>query len=221
MMKALIFDFDGLILDTETTEYRSFQQLAEPYGLELSIEMWHQWVGTLNGRSHAMSYVYEQIQQSHGVIEMKSLESTFFEIFETLIAKQEILPGVHEMIQQAKKHQLLLAIASSSQYDWVSHFLKKHHLIEYFDHIQTRDNVQHVKPHPEIYLTALQHLKIHASDAIAFEDSSVGSRAAKAAGLYCIVVPNIITAQQNFDHVDLVVESMAQLTIQDLQKLKP
>lgn len=218
MIKAFIFDFDGLILDTETTEYRAFYQLAMQYGVELHVEQWLKWVGTLNGKAHAMEYVYQQLVKTKAQLSIEELEDSFQKLFEELILKQNVLPGVRELLILAKRYQLRLGIASSSDMKWVSRFLHQHQLNSYFDHIQTRDHVKKVKPDPEIYQKALYHLQVEASEAIAFEDSEVGSTAAKRAGIACVVVPNLITQHQNFEHVDLVVSSMEVLNIELLIK---
>jgi putative hydrolase of the HAD superfamily len=207
MIKAFIFDFDGLLVDTETTEYLSFYELGKQVGVDLQIELWHTWVGSVGGRERAITYLSQQLGDTSPA-RLVQLEQQFNHIFDANIINQPLLPGVKEILAEAKQHHLKLAIASSSDFAWVSHFLRKFDLLSWFDHVQTRDNVQRVKPDPEIYLKALQGLGIASHEAIAFEDSFVGSCAAKAAGITCIVIPNMVTKTLDFSHVDQIVNSL-------------
>ena len=212
MIKALIFDFDGLLVDTETTEYLSFHELGKQVGVDLHIELGHTWVGSVGGRERAIAYLSQQLGDTSPARQVQ-LEHQFNVIFDANIAHQSLLPGVREVLVAAKHHQLKLAIASSSDYAWVSSFLRKFDLLSIFDHVQTRDNVSRVKPDPEIYLKALHGLAVSPDEAIAFEDSYVGSCAAKAAGITCIVVPNLVTKSLDFSHVDQVVNSLLDVDI--------
>ncbi len=213
MIKALIFDFDGLLVDTETTEYLSFYELGKQVGVDLPIELWHTWVGSVGGRERAIAYLSQQLGDTSPARQVE-LEHQFNLIFDVNIEKQGLLPGVREVLASAKQHKLKLAIASSSDYAWVSSFLRRFDLLSVFDYVQTRDHVTRVKPDPEIYLKALQGLAIAADEAIAFEDSYVGSCAAKAAGITCIVVPNLVTKSLDFSHVDQVIASLLDVDVE-------
>ncbi len=220
MIKALILDFDGTIVDTETLEHQAFQQLAAGYGMQFPMEVWSTWVGTVGGRDRAFEYLIHRLDEGHvqggPSYSLEDMHTVFLAIYHGLSLQQQVMSGVRELIAQGIHMHLKLGIASSSTDDWVTSHLKQHDLFTHFDHIQTRDGVKHVKPAPDIYLAALQKLGVEPYEAIAIEDSRVGSLAAKAAGMYCVVIPNEVTLQQNFDHVDLVLPTLSGVELSDL-----
>lgn len=112
--------------------------------------------------------------------------------------------------------RLKIGLASSSYKNWVEQFLIELNILHYFDVIQTRDNVKKVKPDPEIYQNVVKLLGLEPSEAIAFEDSLNGSKAALAAGLNCVVVPNRITQYLPFDNYHLRLDSMSDKSLQDV-----
>jgi HAD superfamily hydrolase (TIGR01509 family) len=109
-----------------------------------------------------------------------------------------------------------LAVASSSPRSWVGGHLERLGIIDHFDHLRCADDVRQVKPDPELYLAALAALGVAAHEAIALEDSPNGVLAAKRAGLFCVAVPNSLTRQMPLDHADRLVDSLADLPLQDL-----
>lgn len=108
----------------------------------------------------------------------------------------------------AKKLNLKIGLASSSRISWIEPYLTKHHLAHYFDSICTADHVENVKPDAELYLQSINKLNVAANEAISFEDSLNGFRAAKAAGLHCVIVPNELTKDFEFSDYDLIMSSM-------------
>jgi len=89
-------------------------------------------------------------------------------------------------------------------------------LVDYFDCICTSDDVQNIKPDPELYLSVLHGLEVQAEAGFALEDSPIGVRAAKAAGLCCVAVPNILTRQLDLTHADFRLESLAEMPLEML-----
>jgi HAD superfamily hydrolase (TIGR01509 family) len=131
---------------------------------------------------------------------------------------KNILPGVEDYLKAAKSLGLKIGLASSSSLDWVEKYLKQFTLFDYFDCIYTRDDVKNVKPDPELYEKALQFFNISGDEAIAFEDSPNGLRAAKTAGLCCVAIPNEITAKLDFnsENYDIMLSSMVEKDVRDL-----
>jgi putative hydrolase of the HAD superfamily len=127
-----------------------------------------------------------------------------------------LLAGVELMLRQAKAQGLKLAIASSSYSNWVEPRLLQHDLYQYFDCIMTRDYVEKGKPAPDLYLKAIECLGMPIDRCIAIEDSPNGMRAALAAGLRCIAVPNALTCRLEAPQVSLTITSLADY---DLEKL--
>ena len=133
-----------------------------------------------------------------------------------LVEELNILPGVHETINDARTVGLRLAMASSSPRDWVVHHLHRLGIYDVFDCILTREDVTRVKPDPELFLSTVNYLSLTPAEAIVLEDSLNGVVAAKAAGIFCIAVPNPLTAQLDLDHADLILNSMADLDLHHL-----
>lgn len=210
-IKGLIFDFDGLILDTELPEFQAWQEIYQTYGMDFPLSEWSKALGASYAAFDPCDYLEEltgaQIDHMgiHALHKTRSL---------SLIYNQSILPGVVEMLNAARYQGMKLGLASSSDHDWIYSHLERLDLMAYFDAICTGDQVRRIKPHPDLYECALEKLRLEPGEAVAFEDSPNGITAAKAAGLYCIAVPNALTGQLNVNHADLVVESMAELPLE-------
>lgn len=199
MIKGLVFDFDGTILDTETPDFECWKQLFSDHGCELAQEDWCKVVGTnwdvFNPFDHLESKIGRAVDRDVLFEEQKR-------IFRELVKQQAPLPGVEAMLASAREMGLMLAVASSSGREWVEGHLERLGLLEYFSVVKTAEDVEKVKPDPALYKKAVAALGIEPFEAIAFEDSLHGVKAAKAAGLYCFAVPNSVTANLDFSHAD-------------------
>ena len=214
MIKALIFDFDGLIVDTESPDYESWQQVYQTYGCELAVEKWGQIVGgtgasDFDPHSHLEELCGQQLDREEIWISRRK------QYLDELSA-QPILPGVVDYLDDAERRGLKLAIASSSPENWVRGHLARLGLYQRFDAIKTADDVKRTKPDPELYLAILEALAQKPERALVFEDSPNGVKAAKAAGLFCVAVPNKLTAQLEFEKADLRLNSLAEIDLGDL-----
>lgn len=212
-IKALAFDFDGLILDTETTSYHAYHDVFRHYGQEIAIDVWQGWVGGIHTHKLACDYLEKLVGQQ---IEREEVIRLQQHLFQEKILCQELLPGVVDVLEAGKKIGLKIALASSASSEWAVGHLRRYHLLEYFDVLQTRDNVSNVKPHPEIYLRAAEALEVSPREVLAFEDSHVGTLAAKAAGTYCVAVPNDMTKHLSFGHVDLCLSSLVEMPLEEM-----
>jgi HAD superfamily hydrolase (TIGR01509 family) len=133
-----------------------------------------------------------------------------------MILAQEALPGVVRHLEEARAMALKLGVASSSTSDWVRGHLARLGILESFDCIRCRDDVTNAKPEPDLYISVLECLGVRASEAIAIEDSPNGVLAAKRAGLRCVAIPNSITAGLDLGQADLILGSLAELTLAEL-----
>jgi len=212
VIQALIFDFDGLILDTEWPDFRSWQETYQAYGCTLSRAEWSRWIGTL-GLFDPYAHLEEQLGRALDRAEVRALRRARFH---ALMDGQQMLPGVQTMIDAARQRGLQLGIASSSPRAWVWGFLEPLGLSATFDTVQCSDDVGATKPDPAAYLAALEALRVSARQAVALEDSPNGVQAAKRAGLYCLAVPNSMTRGLVLDQADLQVDSLADLSLDDL-----
>jgi HAD superfamily hydrolase (TIGR01509 family) len=218
MIRALVFDFDGLILDTEEPVYRSWLEVYQEHGEDLPFERWVQIVGSTTAGFHPQHHLEERLGRS---LTQEVLDRRVSRRTEMVLA-QKVLPGVVRHLQEAKAMGLKVGLASSSTSDWVTGHLARLGILESFDCIRCRDQVANAKPEPDLYLAVLECLGVIASDAIAIEDSPNGVQAAKRAGLRCVAIPNSITADLDLGQADLVLGSLADVTLADLlRKLTP
>jgi HAD superfamily hydrolase (TIGR01509 family) len=132
-----------------------------------------------------------------------------------LIHNEAIRPGIEAWLADARRLGLKLGIASSSPVSWVEGHLQRVGLISAFECVRCADHVTVTKPSPELYLAACEALDVAPQEALAVEDSPNGIAAAKAAGLYCIAVPNNITVNLDLTGADLYVESLDALRVED------
>lgn len=219
MLQALIFDFDGLIIDTESTEMRAWQEMYRRYNVELTLETWLPSVG--RGATTQVFDPYDHlIAQLGRELDRVTIEDECRQRNLELIVAQPILPGVKELLDAAKQRGLRLAVASSSSLRWVESHLTRLGLREYFDSLACADEVEYTKPHPDLYLKALEKIGVHADQAIAFEDSLNGMLAARSAGIFCVVVPGGLTQYLAFGQVDLRLPSLAYISLDELIRQK-
>ncbi len=215
-IKGLIFDFDGLILDTEIPVYRSWQEIYQSYNLDLPLKEYAQCIGSSNIRFNPLEHLARQLHQE---IDVKKIGKIQQERELQLLADQTTLPGVEEMLSEAHARSMPCAIASSSDRHWVEWNLERLSLKHHFSAIITADEVEQVKPHPDLFIAALASLQLQANEAIGFEDSPNGISAARSAGILIIGIPNQLTRQLDLSKADLVYNSMAEVSLSELLEI--
>jgi HAD superfamily hydrolase (TIGR01509 family) len=213
MIEALIFDFDGLILDTELPDLQSWEQVYAEYGVPFPISSWIAALGGSPELFNPYSYLQSQLDEHVNVeeIQAKKRHREY-----KLLYEQCPLPGVVETIDDARRLGLTLAVASSSMQDWVLPHLSRLGLLKQFDTVKCADDVHRTKPAPDLFHAVLQELNLQAESAIVFEDSPNGILAAKRAGIFCVVVPNSVTSKLCLDNADLRLGSLADMPLKDL-----
>lgn len=213
MIKALIFDFDGTIIDTETAWYITFRDAYKTHGVDLTLEQYSQCLGT---SLHSFN-PYTHLKTHHNLpIDLEEFKQLVQQQHTEMMIKERVRPGILQLLETAKSQGLKIGLASSSERTWIDKFVKLHGIEDYFECYCTADTVKNVKPDPELYLQALEKLGVEASEAIAIEDSPNGARAAVAAGIPTVVIKNDITNQLPFSEGHHTIES---LTNYDLEKL--
>jgi HAD superfamily hydrolase (TIGR01509 family) len=217
VIRGLVFDFDGLIVDTEGAEYQSWQELFRQYGRRLPLSVWSQAIGAAVDHFDAFGYLESLL--GHPIADRERVKARRRQRYLDLAAAQPVLPGVREAIAEARRQGLKLAMASSSSREWVVGHMTRLGLIDGFECVRTSDDVAEVKPNPALYLSALAGLGLAAHEAIAFEDSPNGIAAAKAAGLFCVAIPNPLTSQLPIDQADLHLSSLAETTLDQIISL--
>lgn len=216
-LEGLVFDFDGLILDTETPEYVTVSEAYAEFGLELALDDWRGIVGSAD-HPHWTEMLGDALGRPYDV---ETVHRRRIERHHTLIAEEDVLPGVVDLLDEALAAGLPVAVASSSPLDWVEGHLDRLGLLDRFVALHTRDHVGpgRTKPAPDLYRRAVEHLGTTPAATVAIEDSPNGVLAARAAGLRVVAVPNGITEGGDFSAADLVVASAATLDLPRLQAL--
>ncbi len=212
MIRAIVFDFDGLILDTELPEFQSWQTIYQAHECTLPLAVWATCIGTTEAFD-PYAYLEEQLGRA---VDREAVQLRQRQQCDALIAAQAVLPGVHDYIADARRLDLQLGVASSSSRAWVHGHLTRLELHQHFVCIACRDDGPRTKPDPALYQAALAALGVRPEEAIALEDSPNGILAAKRAGLFCVAVPNVLTRQLPLDHADLQIPSLAALPLSEL-----
>jgi HAD superfamily hydrolase (TIGR01509 family) len=215
VLRALLFDFDGLVVDTETASFASWQALYRSYGHELTLDRWSAAVGTLGGFDPVV-----HLRELGAEVDDAALERRLAHDLE-LCDVEDLRPGVLATIEEAERRGIAVAIVSSASRRWVDRHLARLERAHHFADIVTADgDLARAKPLPVLYLEALERLGIAAGEAIAFEDSPHGIAAAKAAGIACVAVPNGVTRSfAGLDEADVVVDSLADVPFEQLLEL--
>ncbi|HYH82877.1 MAG TPA: HAD family hydrolase [Longimicrobium sp.] len=213
MIEAVVFDFDGLIFDSESHEYECVRELFAEHGAELPLEVWGACVGREAGYFDPYAYLHERTGVT---IDREQAERRRHARFHERIQGEGAIPGVEEALRAAKSLRLRVGLASSSPREWVEGQLRRLGLLHYFECLRTADDVERVKPEPDLYLSVLRCLGVPAARAVAFEDSPNGALAARRAGMYCVVIPNRVTETLQFGEHDVRLESLMQAELADL-----
>ena len=212
-VRAFLFDFDGLILDTEVPSRAGWELLYRDHGHELPPEKWALVVGTRDvwdPMAHLEELVGEPLARTE-------LNERRYAHELSLIEAEGLRPGIEEYLAAARRHDLRLAIVSSSTRPWIEMHLRRLERVAGWDAILAADHdAARAKPAPTLYLEALELLGVAADEAVAFEDSPNGVRAAKAAGIFCVGIPNEVTRSLGLDEADLVLDSLADLPPDEL-----
>ena len=212
-IRALLFDFDGMIVDTESPAFRSWQEVFVEHGHELTREQWAAAVGTLYGFD-----ALEHLESLTGTpVDRDQIRARRVARKDELVAVEAVRPGVVDYLQEARRRGLALAIVSSDSREWVQTHLERLGLDEGWAGFFCADGDRtRAKPSPVLYEEAVASLGVGPEEGIAFEDSPNGIRAAKRAGLYCVAVPNPVTEWMDLGEADLLVASLAELPLDEL-----
>ena len=215
---AILFDFDGLVLDTETSEFLTVAESFADHGLELSRPDWVAIIGTAD-HPHWMDMLEEALGRP--LDDREAILETRRARHHARISDEPLRPGVVELATAASEAGIGVAIASSSPLDWVTGHLQRFDVDHLFPVKATRDDVgkERTKPHPDLFLLAAERLGVDPTRCVVLEDSEPGVTAANAAGCVTVGVPAGMTADAAFAHADLVVPSVAELDLDRLAGL--
>ena len=211
MIEIFVFDFDGLILDTESPFFLAWQEIYREHGCHVSPGEWASWLGT----SPDPEQPYLSLESHLGrPVDRQALHRRRIRREHELLAAQPAALGFERFAPSALARGLRLGVASSSDRAWVRRHLDRLGLRSLFTSIKCAEDVPAAKPSPDLYRAVLQDVNGQASQAVAFEDSIHGIHAAKAAGLYCVAIPNPITRHLDLHDADMVVSGFDMLTVE-------
>ena len=213
-IRALIFDFDGLLVETELPIFQAWQRIYREHGHELPVDQWMTTIGTASAKFDP----FADLQQRAGTaLDRASIDQLEREYYRELSALQTLLPGVEDYVRDAGQLGVKVGVASSSTRKWVEEHLQRLSIgPSAWDAIVCREDVGRTKPDPALYLETLRRLQASAAQAIAFEDSINGIRAARAAGIFCVAVPGPMTAAQDLGLANLRLSSLTQMPLREL-----
>jgi beta-phosphoglucomutase len=216
MIKAVIFDMDGVIVDSEPLHYEAHNKLLASYGHSLGSDEIKKYAG-LPSR-----VLYAQLKEKLNLpYDVDTLVMKKRELFLLLAAeKVALMPHAGELISFLKASGFKVAIASSGYRNQIHLMLNKFGLLNKFETIVAIDDVKNAKPHPETYLEALRRLGLKTSECIAIEDSDKGIASAKGAGIRVIAVPNKYTEHQDLSMADLRVSSLKDIILETIKNIK-
>lgn len=209
MIRALIFDFDGLILDTETPLIDAYGEVHAAHGVPFDRALFIRSVG------HA-DYAFDPWHGFSPHADRAALELQRRAHKDRLLLQQTVLPGVVDLLDAAHTRNLRVGLASNSEHAWVEPLLERLGLRPRFEFLACREDVPSPKPEPDLYRLVLNHFGLRGHEAISFEDSRTGTLAAKRANLWSVAVPNVSTAHHDFSAADLIVASLADVKLDAL-----
>jgi HAD superfamily hydrolase (TIGR01509 family) len=212
-MKALLFDFDGTLVDTESIDLRTWHEVFEAHGVSVPVDRFALRVGTLTGPNELdeLDALLETPCDREAVIAARQRREV------ELLELEPLRPGVRDYLERARTLELRVAIVSSSSRSWIEHNLRRLGLLDGWTAIVCADgDTARCKPSAALYLEALEMLGVDATEALAFEDSPNGISAARAAGIFCVAFPNEVTSALDLSQADLLLESLDDLPLPEL-----
>lgn len=213
---GIVFDFDGTIVDTERVIYDCWREVFRKYGHDLPLEAWVQYVGAATGAIDP----YQMLEMRLGrPVDRVEVDAYRRPLEKEMLAKEPMRPGISELIEDARRKGLRLAVASNSQEPWVTRGLEALGIAHHFETVCTPDDGVDPKPSPALYLLAVERLGIPPGRALAIEDSPLGAQSAVAAGLTCVVVPSALTKHESFPPQCVILDTLEGLDIDQLVDL--
>ena len=212
-LRAVLFDFDGLILDTEWPELESWTEVYAKHGHAYPDEVWK---GVIGRGPEQEALRAEALLAEWTGLPIELLEKEYAVRKLEKILAEAVLPGVVDRLDEAEAMGLRIAAVSSSSRAWVEGHLERLGLWSRFERSFCSDDVIRTKPFPDLYLLALSTLGVAADEAVVFEDSPNGVAAAKAAGIRVVAIPNRLTIQLDLSAADAVAESLAVVSLQSM-----
>ena len=213
-MQAIVFDFDGTLVDTETPELAVWQETFAEYGVEMPLSYW----STIVGRGAEQEFerptqLLERLTGRPYVDDGSRRAKTI-----RLIEAEPLRPGVLSLLDEAAAAGIPCAVASSSKHAWIDPGLRRRGVFERFAAIVGADDVERAKPFPDLYLEACRQLGTDPAQTVAIEDSPNGLAAAKAAGLFAVATPNSTTESLDLSAANVIIPNLSHIDLNTLRQ---
>jgi putative hydrolase of the HAD superfamily len=217
-LAAVVFDFDGVLIDSETPEYESHRRIFERCGIVLTTDEWCDQIGAW-AEGHDERWFKELCARSANAPDRDAYHAEKRRIFDE-VAPVEPMRGVGALLAEIRDAGIPAAIASSSPASWVMRASERLGIRAFFQAIVSGDDVTRRKPAPDVYLEAARRLGVDPMRAVAIEDSGPGIAAAHAAGMKTVAIPHWLTAKHDLSRADLRVAHAGELTLARLEALQ-
>lgn len=203
-IKAVVFDLDGLMLNTEDVFDLAGKQMLENRGLQMTEEIHRRMLG------RRAEEAFQAMKELTGITDdIADLKLEMRELFGVIAEDHlQIMPGLLELLDRIEDRNLPKAVATSSPRDYLNEMLTRFDLLRRFSITLTAEDVTHGKPHPEIYLTAAARLSVIPTNVLVLEDSETGTRAGAGSGAFTVSVPNRHTINGDFSMTSLIASSL-------------
>ncbi len=209
-IKGILFDFDGLILDTETPKYNTWCEIYDEHQQKFTLDLWSKCLGTDHKNFDPLTNLGEAVNKP---LNLNAINENFLQRSLQIILSQPALPGVTDILDSAQSLGIRVGVASSGERGWVQGHLERLGLLNRFNCVYTREDVKWVKPAPELYQRGMAHLQTKPEETIVFEDSPNGITAARSAGCYCVAVPNEISKQLDLSQANLKLKALNEIPL--------
>lgn len=209
-VKAVLFDMDGVLINTEPLHYRMWKEAFRGRGLEIDYDVYKGCIGTTD------AFLMELILNNYGrdFRNDKNLPKERAVIEKRLLEEEGFpeMPGVEEMLRRLYEAGFILAVASSSPPERIHDAVNYIGAGQYFSLLNSAENVEHSKPAPDIYLDTAKRLGVAPEECIVLEDSENGSIAAVSAGMICVGLDNPDSGEQNLEHAAVIIRTLQEFT---------
>ena len=214
MIEALVFDFDGVIIDTETSDFQAWEEVFHSHGARLDRSLWSQFIGRGSGSFDVYGLLETEVGRP---LDRDAIRAARRRRHMEMVEASPVLPGVLGLLCEAGEQGIPVGVASSSSRQWVTGHLARVGLLERFDSVLCREDVSSTKPDPEVYTKSVEALSAVPARTVAVEDSPNGIAAATAAGLFCVAVPNPMTRGLPIGGADVRVDTLAGVSLASLR----